>query len=95
MSTGKASRDHGCVVNTAVTVAAAKGIIMKTNWMLLEENGGPIALTKSRAKSLLYRMGFVKRRGSTKVRLTPENFESVRATYLERIRTTVGFEEIS
>ena len=90
----KASRDHGCVVNTAVTVAAAKGIIMKTNRMLLEENGGPIALTKSPAKSLLYQMGFVKRRGSTKVRLTPENFESVRATYLEQIRTTVEFEEI-
>ena len=50
----KASRDHGCVVNTAETMAAAKGIIKKTNRMLLEENGGPIALTKSWAKGLLY-----------------------------------------
>ena len=37
----KASRDHGCIVNTAVTITTAKDIIKKTNWMLLEENEGP------------------------------------------------------
>ena len=64
----KASRDHGCVLNTAVT---AKDIINKTNRMLLEENEGPISWTKCWAKSLL--MGFVKCGGSNKVRQTPEN----------------------
>lgn len=70
-------------------MAAANSIIEKINWMLLEENGDPIALTKRWAKSLLYRMGFVKHSGSTKVRITQKNFEIV-----EQIQTTVEFEEI-
>ena len=39
-------RDRGGVVNTTITLAAAKGILLVKNANLLIENGGHIDLTK-------------------------------------------------
>ena len=48
-----ALRENGAVVNTAVTIACAKGVVKSCDSNLLECNGGHISLTKPWAKSLL------------------------------------------
>ena len=50
-------------------------------------------LTKSWAKSVLNRMGFVKRKGTT-AKVSPEIFENLKETFLEQIRSTVVFEGV-
>ena len=62
------------VVKTSITMAAATAIVRKADRNLLEENGGPITITNNWAKSLLYRMNFVKRRGSLTAKLAVANF---------------------
>ena len=66
----KALRENGAVVNTAIAIGVAEGIIRSKDSNLLAASGGHIALTKSWSKHLLERMGFVKRRVSTKAKLT-------------------------
>ena len=53
-------RDNGAVVNTAIAVSCAEGIVKNKDSNLLQANGGHIALTKYWGKNLLHRMGFVK-----------------------------------
>lgn len=69
----KAVRDAGGVINTPITIATA--IVRKTDRSLLLENGGPITLTTNWAKSLLYQLNFVKRRGSSAAKISVTNFE--------------------
>ena len=64
-----ALRKSGTPVNTPVILAAAEGIIKSRDRTLLVEHGGHIRLTKSWAVSLMQRMNFVKRRGSTKAKI--------------------------
>ena len=61
----RALRAAGTPVNTAIVIAAAKGIVMTKNRTLLAEYGGHVCLTASWAKSLLIRMGMVYRKAST------------------------------
>ncbi len=56
----KAFRENGAVVNAAIAMACAQGVIKAHDSNLLECNGGHISLTKTWAKYLLHRMGFVK-----------------------------------
>ena len=56
----RAIRESGGAVNSAITLAAAKGITLKTNRTLQAEFGGHVVLTKDWAKTLLQRMEFVK-----------------------------------
>ena len=65
-------RDNGAVVNTSIAIATATGAVHKRDKSLLKENGGSLEqmLMKNWAKSLLYRMGFVKRRGNTKAKVS-------------------------
>ena len=51
----------GAVVNSAIVIAAAEGIVMNKDSNLLACNGGGINLTKYWGKSLLRRMGIVKK----------------------------------
>jgi hypothetical protein len=57
---------------------------------------GPITLTKAWAQSLLSRMGFVKQRWTTKAKVSVENFEIFKKSYLDDIHvaSTVYKEEI-
>lgn len=83
-------RENGAVINTQIVIAAEKGIITEKDKTLLSENGGHLDLTKSWAKSLLQRMNFVKRRGSTTCKNDKvENFEELKNEFLERIEKTV------
>ena len=62
---------------------------------LLACNGGNISFTKNWAKSLMHRMGLVKRRASTKAKINVENFEVVKLQFLIDIKTVVEMDEIS
>ena len=81
-------RDHGAVVNTSITIATATGVVRKCDKSL-----EPL-LTKHWAKSLLYRMGFVKRRGNTKAKVDVEQFEAIKTQFLFDLKATVEMLEI-
>lgn len=49
---------------------------------MLKENGGSFELTKNWAKSILYRMGFVKRRGITISKVSVLHFEALKTPFL-------------
>ena len=70
-------RSNGAVINSSITIAVAQGIVTNYNSNLLSENGGHIALTKSWAKYLLQRLGFVKRQSSTKAKVSASSFASL------------------
>ena len=89
-----AVRDCGGVISTAITIAAATAIVRSEDRNLLSENGGHITLTKNWAKSLLYRMNFVKRRGSSAAKIMVKNFDEVKEQFLLDIRGVVEMEEI-
>ena len=73
------------VVNTAIVLTAAEGIVAATDRSLLRQHGGSLVLTKAWAKSLLIRMGFVKRKGSTSAKLPVAEFEKRKEQYLSDI----------
>ena len=53
-------REVGGIVNTAIVIGAANGIVSARNCALLVENGGHVSITKGWAKSILCRMNYVK-----------------------------------
>ena len=57
-------------------------------------NRGVLVLTKGWARYLLERMGFVKRKGNTKVGLPPEDFENLKEQFLFDIKSIVEIEGI-
>ena len=66
--------DAGCLVNSEIVLGAAKGIVMKHDSNLLDNNVGQ-SLKKGRANHLLTRLEMVKRKASTtKSKVTLENF---------------------
>ena len=82
------------VVNTSIAIATGTGVVRKPDRSLLKEEGGPLELTKNWAKSILYRMGFVKRRGNRKSKVGVEQFEALKTQYLFDIKATVEMMEI-
>ena len=58
-------RAAGGAVNTTIVMGAAEGIVSYHDASKLSSHGGHIEITKSWAKSILRRMGFVKRKCST------------------------------
>lgn len=81
----------GGVLNTDIVLASAQGIISSKDRTLLNA----LAPGRSWAKSLLMRMGFVKRKGTTKAeKITIENFESTKES-LDDIYATVLMEDIA
>ena len=94
-------RKKGSVVNTVVAIAAAEGVIksIDANLLAYDENGirvneTGIELTKSWAKSLLHRMGMVKRRVSSKAKVDVENFDRIKEGFLLDIQNVVSMDEI-
>ena len=85
--------EAGGVVNTSIAIAAAMGIVRRHDSNLLAVNGGHIILTKHWAQYLLQRMGYVKRKASSKAKITVENLASLKEQYLLDIRG-VDMEEI-
>ena len=82
-------RKAGGVVNTAIVVSAAYGIISVREPSLLREHGGHLELTKSWAKSLLKCMGYVKRKGSNAGKVAVARFEELKEEYLADIKAVM------
>lgn len=88
----KSLRASGAVVNTSIAIGCAEGILMSN---LLACNGGHITLNKHWGKNILSRMGFVKRKGNTKAKISVENFEVVKAQFLiDNKKAVVEMDEI-
>ena len=81
---------QGVVINTAVVLGAAEGIIMHKDANLLSS----FNLTEGWAKYLLRRMGFVKRKGTTKAKGSVEHFEEVKRKYLQDMELVIAMDEI-
>ena len=75
-------------------LAAAEGIITARNQSLLVKNGDQIQLTKSWAKSLLKRMGYVKRKCSNAGKVSIFHFEEIRSDFLADIQAEIAMNEI-
>uniref|UniRef100_A0A1X7V738 Uncharacterized protein n=1 Tax=Amphimedon queenslandica TaxID=400682 RepID=A0A1X7V738_AMPQE len=87
-------RERGAVVNTSIVVGCAEGIVRNTDSNLLASNGGHILITKYWAKRLLVRMGFVKRKASTKAKVSIDDFFVNKEQFLLDIRAVVVLEDI-
>ena len=83
-------RSRGTTINTTIVLASAEGIIMYKDANLLST----ITLTKGWAKYLLKRMGFVKRKSTSKSKVTVENFEDLKEDFLLVIKQVIAMDEI-
>lgn len=90
----EAIREGGGVINTAIVIAAATGMLQKRDPASLASNGGHIALKKSWAKYFLGKMNYVKRKSTTKGGLTVSNFDKIRDQFLLDIKGVKMMEEI-
>ena len=86
-------RDAGAIVNPAIVISAAEGLI-KSHASNLECNGGHIILTKSWTKSFLLRLGFMRRRVNTKAKVNPSDFELLKSQFLNDVTAIIHMEEI-
>ena len=90
----KGLRESKAVINSAIVISAAEGIIKSHRSDWLESNGGHIKLSKSWAKHFLSRLGFVKRRATTKASISTVDFDAQREQFLFDIRTIIEMEDI-
>ena len=90
----RAVHKGGGIIDTAVTMAAATAIVRKADRNLLAECGGPITITSNWAKPLLYRMNFVKRRGSSTTKMTLTKFEAVKEQFVLDVNAVVEMKDI-
>ena len=82
----------GGVVNAAIAMATARRIVRKKDSRMLTENGGHVVFTKDWAHYLLLRMGYVKRKSNSKVKVTMSNFEELKANFLSDIKAVALME---
>jgi len=70
----KEMRSKGAVVNTAIVMACAETVVMHHDSNLLAINGGHITMSKDWEKSLLCRMGYIKRKSEYICQSDPTGF---------------------
>lgn len=75
-------------------IATAQDIIMNENAYLLSCNSGGINLTTDRAKLLMTRMGFVKRKACSKAKVDVIQFQQLKEKLLLEIKNIVSMDEI-
>ena len=75
----------GGVVNRAIVITAAGGIVQHNNPSLLIEHGGTIQLGKKWADPLMTRMNYVKRKATKAARKVPVNFPEIKLAFLKLI----------
>ena len=83
----KQLRENGAVVNTAIVMATAEGLVQNVDSNLLASNGGLIMITKNWVKSLMKRMNFVKRRANTKAKVYKVDFEEHKAQFVYDVQS--------
>lgn len=93
----RAVRDAGGVINTAIVIGAASGIVRRMRPDLLECNGGHVTLPvkKDWAKYLLGKMSFVKRKATTKKsKISVANFGEIKDNFLIDIKAIATLEDV-
>lgn len=87
-------RDSGGPITSLIAIAVGKAVVRKFDASMLAENDGPLSLTSNWAKSLLYRMNFVKRKGCSTAKPTIHDFESIKADFLCDVLAVVQMQGI-
>ena len=87
-------REGNDPVNTVVVIAGARRLLLSMDKTKLAEFGGPATLSRGWARSLLTRMKFTKRMGTTAAKVIPENFDELRLKFLQEIVDIVKMEEV-
>ena len=87
-------RERGSAVNTVIAIATAEGVVRSVDANLLACNGGGIHLTKAWARSLLNRMGMVKRRVSSKAKIDVHNFDDIKEEFLLDVKNVISMDKI-
>lgn len=90
----EATRAAGGVVNTAIVMAAAVGIVSSRDFTKLSSNGGYMNITRTWAKSLLNRMGYVKRKCSNAGKISPIELAQIQEVFLADIKAQVVMNDI-
>uniref|UniRef100_A0A1X7UJ38 Uncharacterized protein n=1 Tax=Amphimedon queenslandica TaxID=400682 RepID=A0A1X7UJ38_AMPQE len=76
-------------------MSVARGLVLYFNPSLLRENGGHVELNRNWALSLLERMKYVKRKGSTaRNKESVSDFMERKSTFLQDVVATVEIEEV-
>ena len=88
-------QEAGGSVSSKIVIAGAKGILLPYNCLFLSDYGGPVALNRSWACSLLTRMKLVQRKGTTaKSKHSIQHFDRLKHDFLEELKTIVRMEEV-
>jgi len=90
----KEVRAAGTSTDTTVVMASGETVVRRTDKNLLKENGGPIDISKSWAKSLLSWMGHVKCKACSTAKLEPSHYEQLKEQFLLDIKIVVEMEDI-
>ncbi len=91
----KKVREGGGAVSARITMAAARGSLLKCDLSMLAEFGGTIELNRHWGHSLLKRMKFVQRKATAfKSEHTATNFTQLKKAFLDGVTTAVTREEI-
>uniref|UniRef100_A0A0L8GP41 DDE-1 domain-containing protein n=1 Tax=Octopus bimaculoides TaxID=37653 RepID=A0A0L8GP41_OCTBM len=81
--------DNHMIHNIKSLHDSALGIVKNQDHTQLKEYGSPIDISDSLAKSILKRMGFVKRKGTKASKTLPSNFKNIKDDFLDRVQTIV------
>ena len=87
-------REARAVINTTIVMATAEGVVKRYDCNLLKCNGGHIECGKNWAKNFLHHLGYVKKRASTKCKVSVADFDMCKAQFLFHIQTIFEMEEI-
>ena len=79
---------RGTPTGTSVVIGIGQGILMK------HKSHCDIKLNKEWARSVLRRMGFMKRRANSKSKILPDNFEEIKEQFLTDVQSVIDMEEV-
>ena len=89
----KLQKGH-CIVNTAILISAAQGIVMAHDANLLSCNCGSVELKREWAKSLMMGMGLSKCKVTTQSSLSKFDYDEVQEVYLNDVLSRMVMEDI-
>ena len=86
-------REGGGVVTARIVIAAAKGIVLSCDWLILAKFGGHVRLNRHWAYSLLTCMKFVRQKVTTnKSKHSVADFVKLKKDFLRAVASTVEME---
>ena len=84
-------RAKGGIVNTAMVIAGARGLLQSLDRARLAEYGGLATMSRGWAKSLLK---FSRRMGTTQATMSPDDLKQKKIEFLQKVVDIVTMEEI-